>query len=42
MDRIQRNIRENTYQRKPVYLHILPSVMYFTYQPRKVHIIEQE
>ena len=31
MDRIQGRIREYMYQRKPVYLHVLPRVTYFTY-----------
>ena len=42
MDRMQGHTRENTYQRKPVYSHILPSLTYFTDYPRKLHIIEQD
>ena len=39
MDRIQGQLRENTYQRKHVYSHILPSETFFTYSPGN---IEQE
>ena len=42
MDRIQGQNRENMYQIKPVYLHILPSVTNLTYYLTNLHIIEEE
>ena len=42
MDRIQRRMRGNMCQRKPLHTHVLPNVTYLNYKRRNLHFIEQE